>query len=42
VSGVVVPPLFATLVAFSSWRAGFALAALAPLAGWVLLGRVRA
>ena len=33
VSGVVVPPLFATLVAFSSWRAGFALAALAPLAG---------
>ena len=31
-----------TLVAFSSWRTGFALAALAPLAGWVLLGRVRA
>ena len=41
VTGVVVPPLFARssihLVA-----AGFALAALAPLVGWVLLGRVRA
>ena len=42
VSGVVVPPLFATLVEVTSWRTAFALAALAPLAGWVLLGRVRA
>jgi sugar phosphate permease len=42
VSGVVVPPLFATVVALSSWRTGFLLAALAPLAGWAVLGRVRA
>jgi sugar phosphate permease len=41
VTGVVVPPAFAAVVGVSSWRIGFALAAAAPLAGWVLLGRVR-
>ena len=41
VTGVVVPPLFAAFVDASSWRAGFGVAALAPLVGWVLLGRVR-
>jgi sugar phosphate permease len=40
VSGVVVPPLFASVVDASSWRLGFAAAAVAPLAGWVLLGRL--
>ena len=35
--GVVVPPLFALLVAASSWRAGFLAAAFAPLGGWALL-----
>jgi sugar phosphate permease len=42
VSGVVVPPSFALVVGLSSWRLGFALAAAAPVAGWALLGRVRA
>jgi hypothetical protein len=41
VSGVVVPPAFAAIVGLSSWRLGFALAAVAPMAGWALLGRVR-
>ena len=41
VVGVVVPPAFALVVATSSWRTAFAAAAAAPLAGWVLLGRVR-
>ena len=41
VAGVFVPPAFAAIVQASSWRLGFSLAALAPLAGWVLLGRVR-
>jgi sugar phosphate permease len=37
VSGIVVPPLFALVVGLSSWRVGFLAAAIAPLAGWVLL-----
>jgi MFS family permease len=37
IAGVVVPPLFAFLVGLSSWRVGFLVAALAPLAGWALL-----
>jgi sugar phosphate permease len=41
VAGVAVPPLFAAIVQSTSWRLGFALAAVAPLAGWYLLGRVR-
>ena len=41
VVGVVVPPAFAAVVAASSWRVAFAAAAAAPLAGWVVLGRVR-
>ena len=32
--GVLAAPAFATLVDVASWRAGFALAALGPLAGW--------
>lgn len=38
--GVVAAPAFATVVAATSWRAGFALVALGPLAGWALLGRL--
>ena len=38
--GVLAAPAFATLVDIASWRAGFALAALGPLAGWALLGRL--
>jgi sugar phosphate permease len=38
---VFVPPLFALLVDASSWRAAFLVFALAPLAGWAMLGRVR-
>jgi sugar phosphate permease len=38
--GVVVPILFANLVEATSWRAGFAAAALGPLAGWWLLGKL--
>ena len=38
VAGVVVPPLFAATVDASSWRLGFA--ALAPVAGWAVLGRL--
>ena len=41
VAGVLIPPLFATVVASSSWRLGFLLAAAAPLAGWALLGALR-
>ena len=40
VAGVVVPPLFAATVDASSWRLGFAAAALAPVAGWAVLGRL--
>ena len=38
-TAVVTPPLFAAIVAASSWRAAFAVFAFLPLAGWVLLGR---
>jgi hypothetical protein len=40
-AAVVVAPVFAAVVQASSWRVGFALAALTPLVGWVMLGRVR-
>jgi sugar phosphate permease len=40
VIGVLVPILFANLVEATSWRAGFAAAALGPLAGWWLLGKL--
>ena len=36
-----VPPGFASVVEATSWRMAFALAALFPLAGWVMLARVR-
>ena len=39
--GVVVPVLFATLVEATSWQAGFAAAAVGPLAGWLMLGRLQ-
>jgi sugar phosphate permease len=42
VTYVVVPPLFASLVDASSWRASFLVFALAPFAGWAILGRIRA
>jgi hypothetical protein len=32
-----VPAMFAATVSATSWRVGFALAALGPLAGWHLL-----
>ena len=38
--GVVTPIAFATIVSLSSWRVGFALAALGPLAGVALLRRM--
>ena len=41
VFGVWVAPAFAVLVAATSWRAAFATIAVAPIAGWVILGRVR-
>jgi sugar phosphate permease len=41
VAAVVVLPVFAAVVQATSWRVGFGLAAVAPLAGWVMLGRVR-
>jgi MFS family permease len=40
VIGVLVPAGFAVVVEATSWRTGFALAALGPLAGWLLLGRL--
>ena len=36
--GIAAPVLFAALVDAISWRGAFALVALAPLAGWLLLG----
>jgi sugar phosphate permease len=41
VMGVGVPVAFATLVEATSWRTGFALSALGPLAGWWMLGSLR-
>jgi sugar phosphate permease len=40
-AGVGVPIVFAALVEATSWRAGFALSALGPLAGWWMLGSLR-
>jgi MFS family permease len=40
-AGAIVPPAFAAIVAASSWRVGFALAALFPLAGVQLLRPLR-
>ncbi|HEX6490422.1 MAG TPA: MFS transporter [Gaiellaceae bacterium] len=40
--GAIVPPAFAAIVAASSWRVGFALAAACPLAGVQLLRALRA
>ena len=40
VTGIVVPPLFAATVDASSWRLGFAAAAVAPVLGWAVLGRL--
>jgi sugar phosphate permease len=42
VVGFLAAPLFAALVDASSWRAGFAVWAAAPLAGWWLLGQLSA
>ena len=41
VVGIAVPPGFAALVELSSWRTAYALFALLPLAGWLLLRRVQ-
>jgi sugar phosphate permease len=41
VIGVLVPVLFATLVEATSWRTAFALSAVGPLAGWLMLGSLR-
>jgi MFS family permease len=41
VVGGVVAPVFAIVVAATSWEAAFALAALAPLAGWRMLAPLR-
>jgi sugar phosphate permease len=41
-SGAIVPPAFAAVVAASSWRVGFVVAALFPLAGVQLLRPLRA
>jgi sugar phosphate permease len=40
VVGFLAAPIFAALVDASSWRTGFALCAVAPLAGWWLLGQL--
>jgi sugar phosphate permease len=40
VVGVLALPAFAAFVDSVSWRAGFGVAALCPIAGWVLLGRL--
>jgi hypothetical protein len=40
-AGAIVPPAFATVVAASSWRVGFALAAAFPVAGVQLLRPLR-
>ena len=39
--GVLVPVLFANLVEATSWRTAFALSAVGPVAGWLMLGRLR-
>jgi sugar phosphate permease len=39
--GIAVPPAFALLVETTSWRIAFGAAALIPVVGWVMLGRLR-
>ena len=39
--GLIAPIAFAATVSATSWRVAFALAALSPIVGWVILGRVR-
>ena len=41
VIGVLVPVLFANLVEATSWRTAFALSAVGPVVGWLLLGTLR-
>jgi sugar phosphate permease len=41
VIGVLVPVLFANIVEATSWRTAFALSAVGPAAGWLMLGRLR-
>jgi len=41
VTGLIVPIAFASVVDSTSWAAGFALAAVGPFLGWLLLGRLR-
>lgn len=41
VIGVLMPVAFAALVESTSWRTAFALSALGPLVGWLMLGRLR-
>jgi sugar phosphate permease len=41
VTGLIVPIAFALVVDSTSWQAGFALAAVGPFLGWLLLGRLR-
>jgi sugar phosphate permease len=38
--GVIAPVAFAATVSATSWRAAFAVAALCPLVGWAVLGRI--
>jgi hypothetical protein len=38
--GLVAPVAFAATVSATSWQAAFAVAALCPLVGWVVLGRI--
>ena len=39
--GVLVPVFFANVVEATSWRTAFALSAVGPFAGWLMLGRLR-
>ena len=41
VIGVLVPIAFSNLVEATSWRTAFALSAIGPLAGWLMLGTLR-
>ena len=40
VTGLIVPVAFAYVVDSTSWEGGFALAAVGPFLGWLLLGRL--
>jgi hypothetical protein len=39
--GVIAPLVFSATVAAATWAAAFALAAVAPLVGWLMLGELR-